>query len=63
MKRQYPRAIYLRDIKKGKRVCCQCGDEICGHGHHMFIAAGPGKYLCWGCEIARNREKKEGASL
>jgi hypothetical protein len=50
MKIEYPIAMYLKDIRKEKRVCKQCGDKLIGPGHFMYTAVERGKYLCHKCE-------------
>lgn len=56
----YPRAMPIKNIHKGKRVCCKCGGEIAGDRFTMVLALAPGKYLCARCEEERENIRKYG---
>ena len=53
-KETYPTAMYLRNIRKDKRVCCRCGNRLGGWGDFMYVAVARGLYFCRECQ------KKEG---
>lgn len=54
----YPFYLLLRDIRKAKRVCCQCGDSITGPGGFMYMEIARGQYLCRKCERERDDDRR-----
>jgi hypothetical protein len=50
---KYRDVIYLRDIRKDRRICSKCGHGLFGRGDFMYTVVGRGKYLCRECEKRR----------
>jgi hypothetical protein len=47
-------ATYVRNIRKDKRICCQCGGSFDRYrGDSMVTTISRGKHLCRECEKER----------
>ena len=53
----YPKAIKYKNIKREKRICTCCGNEIIGKSDFYVTEIERGKYLCYACE--RNKKQTE----
>ena len=52
----FPKAIKYKNIKREKRICAQCGNEIRGKSDFYVTEIERGKYLCFACEWQKREE-------
>lgn len=47
---KYPKVIKFKNIKREKRICARCNNEIIGKSDFYVTEIERGKYLCFACE-------------